>query len=187
MLLLFLLVGCVKTVPGLTSDTGASHTSDTDPVDLSTIDPDTLPQGDSPCREPELVWVYAVIDGDTVHVDSSQGEESIRMIGVDAPEVGWDGAPSDCYGLEAQVFSRNTLEDQEVWLTFDGTCTDLYDRSLAYIHLGSGDQDFFQRRLLRGGYAWDYPWSGTDTFEDTFAEDAFSAEASGEGLWGLCD
>ena len=181
---LILLVGCMKTVPG--SDSGAAST-DTAAVDLSGIDPDTLPQGTSPCRQPELVSVHTVIDGDTVHVDSSQGEESIRMIGVDTPEVGWDGAPSDCYALEAQSFARDVLEGSEVWLTFDSSCTDLYDRTLAYIHKGSGDQDFFQRRLLRGGYARDFPWEGTDTFEDTFSQDAWYAESNGEGLWGLCD
>ena len=156
-------------------------------ADLVDIDAETLPQGESPCRTPELAYVHTAIDGDTIHVDTSLGEESIRLIGVDTPEVGWGGDASDCYALEAQAFAQNVLEGSEVWLTFDGTCTDLYDRTLAYIHQGSGDQDFFQRRLLRGGYAWDFPWEGTDTFADTFAQDAWHAESNGEGLWELCD
>ncbi|MFT5683945.1 MAG: micrococcal nuclease [Myxococcota bacterium] len=176
-----LLLACTGTDPGTVD------TQDAESIDIADIDPDTLPEGDSPCREPELVFVYAAIDGDTIHVDSSLGEESIRMIGVDTPEVGWNGDPSDCYGQEAQAFTRNALEDTEVWLTFDGTCTDIYDRTLAYVHVGSGDQDFFERQLLRGGYGWDYPWSGTDTFEDTFAQDAWHAESEGEGLWSTCN
>ena len=167
-------------------DTGPA-TSDTAAVDLADLDADALPQGAAPCRAPERVWVHTVIDGDTVHVDSSQGEESIRLIGVNTPEVGWDGDPSDCYGLEAQAFAREALEGTEVWLTFDSACTDLYERTLAYVHQGSGEQDFFQRQLLRGGYAWDFPWEGTDTFEATFAQDAWFAESNGEGLWGLCN
>lgn len=155
--------------------------------ELFNIDPDTLPQGESPCREPELVFVYDVIDGDTIHVSSSQGTESIRMIGVDTPEIGWNGDPSDCYAQEAQAFTRDLLEDKQAWLTFDGTCTDAYDRTLAYVHIGSGDQDFFERLLLRGGYGRDFPWSGTDTFEDTFAQDAWHAESEGAGLWGACN
>ena len=180
---LILLAGCEapETVPE--SDTA----DDTDTIDLSTINPDDLPQGINPCRQPELVWVYAAIDGDTIHIDSSLGEESIRMIGVDTPEVGWDGDQSECYALEAQAFTREMLEDREVWLTFDGTCTDLYDRSLAYVHIGTNDQDFFQRQLLRDGYGWDYPWDGTDTFEQTFAQDASHAQESEAGWWGLCN
>jgi micrococcal nuclease len=170
------------------SDSGAPSTdTDTDTVDLSTIDPDSLPQGSSPCRQPELVFVYAAIDGDTIHVDSSRGEESIRMIGLDTPEVGWNGDSSECYGLEAQAYTRDALEDGEVWLTFDNNCTDMYDRTLAYVHVGSGQQDFFQRQLLRGGYGRAYPWEDTATFEDTFAQDELHAQSEGLGLWGLCD
>ena len=181
-LLLLSLAGCVKTASG--PDT---EPADTAGVALADLDPDTLPQGTSPCRAPELVYVHTAIDGDTVHVDTTQGEESIRLIGVDTPEVGWGGDPSDCYGLEAQAFAQDALEGSEVWLTFDSACTDLYDRTLAYIHQGSGEQDFFQRRLLRGGYGRDFPWEGTDTFQDTFSQDAWYAQSNGEGLWGLCD
>src|SRR5687767_1646508 len=49
------------------------------------LDPSTLRQGASPCREPVLVRVYRVTDGDTIDV---RGEDVVldaplRMIGID--------------------------------------------------------------------------------------------------------
>jgi len=182
-MLTLLLLSCASN----DADSGVSDSTTAVPTELSTIDPDTLPQGDNPCRPPELVFVYDAIDGDTIHVSSSKGTESIRLIGVDTPEVGWNGEPSDCYGQEAQAFTRELLEDKQVWLTFDGSCTDAYDRTLAYVHVGNGDQDFFERQLLRRGYGTAFPWSGTDTFEDTFADDESQAMSEGAGLWSACN
>lgn len=181
--LLLLLIGCGETDPGLSDDTGTTA----EPVDLSEIDGDSLPQGAAPCREPVLADVVYTIDGDTIVVDAGSGEETVRFIGVDTPEVGWDGGQSECYALEAQAFIRDLLEGGQVWLTFDSTCADMYDRTLAYVHTGATDQDFVERQLLRGGYAFDFPWSGTDTFAQTFADDAAYAESHEEGMWGLCD
>ena len=182
--LLPLLIGCEKPIPNLQADSG---TPDTVVVPLSDIDGSSLPQGPSPCRQPVLADVLYAIDGDTIAVDAGSGEETVRMIGVDTPEVGWDGEQSDCYALEAKAFAEDRLEGGQVWLTFDSSCADTYGRTLAYLHLGASDQDFFQRQLLRGGYAHDLPWSGTNTYADTFAGDVAYAQSSGEGMWGLCN
>ena len=47
-----------------------------DPITL--IDPTTLPSASSPCREPVLVDVNYVVDGDTAFVQASGGEEKMR-------------------------------------------------------------------------------------------------------------
>ncbi len=153
---------------------------------MAAIDSDTLPAGSDPCRPAELVWIYYVIDGDTAWVDSSYDRESVRFIGVNTPEIGWDGDPSDCYGDEAAEFAVSALEGTWAWLTFDGYCYDSYDRTLAFIHTGSGSQGFFQRQLLQGGYAETLHFSGTDTFRDTFDEDEAQAREAGRGLWSEC-
>ena len=176
---LLLLLACAES-----PTTGAGEPDSID--DISDIDPDTLPQGASPCREPVLAEVTEVIDGDTLWARTAAGSEKIRLIGLDTPELGWDGDASECYAEEAAAFTAQALTGQWVWLTFDGTCEDIYGRTLAYVLLGAGDQDFFQRLLLRGGYAWDYPWTNTDTFADTFSSDEQHAQSLGEGLWSAC-
>ena len=65
---LLILAGCVKTASG--PGTGTDPT-DTTVADLVDIDAETLPQGESPCRPPELAYVHTAIDGDTIHVDTS--------------------------------------------------------------------------------------------------------------------
>ena len=43
-----------------------------DPVSL--LDPNTLPASSNPCRDPILVDVNYVVDGDTAFVQTSQGD-----------------------------------------------------------------------------------------------------------------
>ena len=59
-------------------DTSESSKSSADPEDdapIALIDPNQLPASAQPCREPVLVEVQYVIDGDTFHVRGATGEE----------------------------------------------------------------------------------------------------------------
>ena len=148
--------------------------------DLSWVNPEDLPSGENPCREPVRVKVNYVVDGDTFFAD--HGQEKVRIIGVDTPEVNEE----DCYAQEAKTFLTQLINGKWVWLTFDGDCYDYYDRTLAYVHLGITEMDFVERQLLRGGYAHDFPFDNTDTFEDLFAADEEEARQGNLGGWGEC-
>ena len=63
--------------------------------------------------------VVRVIDGDTVVL---AGGERVRLIGVDAPEVGEPGAE------EATLFVRERVEGRTVWLEPDGNDRDRFGR-----------------------------------------------------------
>ncbi|NOY27340.1 MAG: hypothetical protein GXP62_15845, partial [Oligoflexia bacterium] len=90
-------------------------------------------------------------------------------------------------GPEASVFTAaNFPVGSCVWLTFDRGCLDPYDRTLAYLYTGAGDQDFYQRRLLLEGYASVMIYSPNDAFEDTFRADQAQAQADGVGMWTAC-
>lgn len=151
--------------------------------DLSWVDPTDLPAGANPCREPIRVLVEAVYDGDTFVGQGEEWEETVRIIGVDTPEL----SSGDCYAQEAKSFLTEQIFGRWVWLTFDGNCYDFYDRTLAYVHLGSNEQDFVERQLLLGGYAHAFPFDDTDTFEDLFAQDEATAEEDNVGGWSECD
>lgn len=155
--------------------------------DLAELDPDTLPAASGACREPELVEVVFLADGDTFVVDSSRGSETIRFIGVDTPETGYGSTDEECYGAEASAFTASNFPVGTcLWLTFDQDCIDYYDRTLAYLHTGNGDQDFYQRRLIREGYASVLIFDPNDAFEDVFRADEAEAKAEDLGLWGEC-
>ena len=153
---------------------------------ITQIDPTQLPASEIACREPILVSVNHVVDGDTVYVQTTTGEEKIRLIGVDTPEFGYDGDPDECYATEAKRFLEQLIEDKQIWLTFDQTCVDTYNRTLAYLHTDIGSHGFVQRQILQRGMAPDFPFSDTPAFNSVFAEDAANASAAGIGGWSAC-
>ena len=74
----------------------------------------------------ETAVVVRVIDGDTVVLDSG---ERVRLIGVDAPEVGERGAS------EATQFVTRLVYGQTVWLEADGNDRDSFGRLRRYVWL----------------------------------------------------
>jgi len=153
---------------------------------LSLIDPLLLPQAENPCREAVFAQVNYVVDGDTLYVQTPTGEEKIRIIGINTPEIAYEDDPADCFGDEAHDRARTLLNDQYIWLTFDAECMDVYDRTLAYVHLGLEEEDFFERRILREGFAWAFPFDTTPTFIDVFASDEAQAVSNVAGGWEAC-
>ncbi|MAA78912.1 MAG: hypothetical protein CL916_06600 [Deltaproteobacteria bacterium] len=155
-----------------------------DPITL--IDPTTLPAASNPCREPVLVDVNYVVDGDTVFVQAPQGEEKVRFIGIDTAELGYDGEPDECYAQEARDFLIDLIDERKVWLSFDALCEDTFGRTLAYVHTSVGSQGFVQRQMIQRGMAKDFPFDDTPAFREMFAEDALQAQQAGIGGWGAC-
>jgi len=70
--------------------------------------------------------VARVIDGDTIVLASG---EVVRLIGVDAPEVGMPGAS------QATQFVRDRVQGQTVWLEADGRDRDVHGRLRRYVWL----------------------------------------------------
>ncbi len=147
-------------------------------------DPGYLPAGDAPCREPLLVKLRDTIDGDTVYVDLEDGSyEKIRIIGIDTPEIGWDGEPDECYAQEARTYLYQQLSGGCFWLTFDAECWDPYDRLLAYVHTQDG---FFEVETLEAGNAEVMLFEPNTTFAALFYQALGVAQGSNAGMWGEC-
>ena len=70
--------------------------------------------------------VSRVIDGDTIVLASG---ERVRLIGLDAPEIGEPGAD------EATQFVRERVEGLTVWLESDGADRDRFGRLRRYVWL----------------------------------------------------
>ena len=153
---------------------------------LDEVDPADLPTVDGACREPELVILESVVDGDTAWFTTNRGSEIVRFIGIDTPERGWEDEPSDCFAEEATARTMELLDGGRAWITFDQECEDHYDRTLGYIHIGLGAQNFIQRDLLRGGFATIFEVSPNMGFASEFSMDEGQASAAGLGLWTAC-
>ncbi len=134
------------------------------------------------------MFVDHVVDGDTAYMspDGSWEQEKVRFIGIDTPEMGYEGSPDDCYGPEATAETQRLIEDRWVYLTFDAECEDYYDRTLAYIHLSEAEDGFVNRALVREGFAWEYAVEPNVSFETEFLQDETAAFQASSGLWGAC-
>lgn len=102
----------------------------------------------------EEAVVKRVLDGDTIEVELEGRATTVRLIGVDTPEVGSRRDPTvraEPYGVEASAFTRDQLAGQRVRLERDPSAgLDRYGRTLAYVFLPDGT--FFNRELVRRGY-----------------------------------
>ncbi len=159
-----------------------------DDARVTALDPAVLPALPTACHAPVLVRITHVRDGDTVDVEGVSDTSfrgGVRLIGVDAPEIEHPPEPADCFGSEAQVFT-DQLDERLVWLTFDGDCLDPFDRWLAYVWVGGGAGDLWQRQLLRRGFSRVLTIAPNTGNAPTFVDDEMSALSTDRGLWSAC-
>jgi micrococcal nuclease len=117
--------------------------------------------------------VTEVVDGDTIDISPAvHGENRVRLIGVDTPEV--HGGREPC-GQAASAFTTDMLEGERVRLEFDEDLFDPYDRLLAYVYLSDGRM--FNEMLVEKGYASVSTYYPNDRYEQRFiAAEATAAE-----------
>jgi micrococcal nuclease len=131
------------------------------------------------------------VDGDTVRVRiASNGAavpaelgvvETVRLLGVDAPETVHPGRPVERFGAEASDFTRKRLLGKTVRLAFDWDLRDRYGRLLAYVYSSGGE--CFNALLIREGYAHAYTRFAFQ-FMDEFRALEQDARKEKRGLWG---
>lgn len=189
-----LVLGCT---PAASVDSGGADTApvvDTaaearaeDDARVRALEGAALPVGPDPCAPPRLVRVDYAVDGDTFYATPEDGSPrvKVRMIGIDTPEIEHDD-PAECFGDEAHLYTHTELRGRLVWLTFDRDCTDVYDRTLAYVSRDLGDDGFFNRRLARLGYATRLEVSPNTAYADVILADERAARNERVGLWGAC-
>lgn len=126
----------------------------------------------------ERVLVERVIDGDTVVLE---GGTRVRLLGLDAPELGRNGEEPEYYGPEAKIFLEAIIAEagRLVLLTFEPVRYDRYGRTLAY--LWDGDR-FLNEVLLCEGYARFHAGDAVRWRERLRLAEA-EARAAQRGLW----
>lgn len=119
-----------------------------------------------------------VVDGDTIDV---VGIGRVRLLGIDAPEIGRGLDTSAPFAVEAQQRLAGVIAQRWIRLEYEGRTSDSYHRRLAYVFLETGQ--FVNELLVREGLARVVARRGlTRLGELKRAEDA--AQASRRGIWG---
>jgi micrococcal nuclease len=143
-----------------------------------------------------VVTVVEVVDGDTVDIRYDNGTtDTVRLLGVDTPEVyvendpaEFEGVPDseagrDCLhaeGENASAYLTDRIEGEQVRLQFDDEADrrGSFGRLLAYIVEGGENVNY---RLVSQGYARVY--DSTFTRENSFYSAEQAARNGQVGLW----
>jgi len=134
--------------------------------------------------------VQRVVDGDTIKVEIAKPPsgvataETVRLIGVDTPEIVDKRKPVQRYAKEASAYVKTRLTGKPILLAFDKDLRDRYGRLLAYIFQEDGSC-FDLELILQGyGYAYvKYPFF----FMEEFRHAELEARYEKRGLWGPGD
>ncbi len=125
--------------------------------------------------------VTRIVDGDTLHV--AHGEERVRLIGIDTPEV---SGGDECFGAQATAHAAELVPvGTEVVLRLDVEERDRYGRLLAYVWR-SADGLFLNDAMVRDGYASVYTVPPNVAHQDLFLAAEREAREGGRGLWSAC-
>jgi len=163
----------------------------------STEAPSTARPAAPPAPEADLtVTVTRVVDGDTVEIEYANGSaDTVRLVGVDTPEVHTENSPDefegvpetsagrDClrrWGEAASERMKSRLTGEEVGLAFDANLDrrGYYGRLLAYVVHDDASVNY---GLVADGYGrvYDSSFARKSAYRDAEA----TAMANGTGLW----
>lgn len=126
--------------------------------------------------------VTKVIDGDTIKINNEGREESVRLLGIDAPELNDKRKLVACFANESKNELSKKISNQKVELESDLSQgdKDKYGRLLRYIYFNG---ELINSWLIKEGYAnvyRQYPVAKLKEFEGYEME----ARLNSRGLWG---
>jgi micrococcal nuclease len=131
-----------------------------------------------------------VVDGDTIAVSINGKNETIRIIGIDTPEVVDTRKSVECFGREASEFANSIFENNKtVLLESDETQgeRDRYQRLLKYVWIDYGNLDF-GKLMIENGFASEYTYNTPYKYQQEYKQAELAAQNAKKGLWadGAC-
>jgi len=139
--------------------------------------------------------VLKVVDGDTLTIERKGRRESIRLIGIDAPESranqkarkdaernGKDLSTITGLGKKATRYVKSLVKPGDlVRVEFDTQIRDKYGRLLGYVFLSDGRM--LNEEIVKAGYASLYTVPPNVKYRDRFQKADQEARENNRGLW----
>ena len=152
------------------ADTTATTTATTAPAQTTTTPPPTT----TTTLVQEKAIVVAVVDGDTLQVESASGVHNVRLLGIESPGEG------EASGPEASAYLEDLVVGKEVELVAAGRDSDRFGRLLRYVYIGGV---FVNQELVRAGLAAATPNAPGAGMADTLAAAEDDAHTAALGIW----
>jgi micrococcal nuclease len=168
--LLFLLLCAI--ISSIHPDT-ASITEDT----ISYVGDTISSTRDITSSEDTITWAEdtlsctAIIDGDTFRLETG---ESVRLIGIDAPELSQPG------GEESREYLAHLISGKDITLKKGYEDRDKYNRLLRFVYIGT---TCVNEEMIRQGYAEARYMSSEDPLREYYIQLEIKAETAKAGLW----
>lgn len=139
--------------------------------------------------------VIRLVDGDTLKVNYKGKEESVRLIGIDAPEStpnkkakndaqrsGEDLKTITAMGKEATNYVKTLVKPGDtVRIEFDVQKRDKYGRLLGYVYLSDGR--ILNEEIVKAGYANLMTVPPNVKYQERFLKGYREARENRKGLW----
>jgi micrococcal nuclease len=143
----------------------------------------------------EETTIIKVVDGDTLRIEYQGQKETIKLIGIDAPENKLNRkAEQDAIrnnesliniasmGIDAANYSKSLIKKGDTaTIEFDVQARDKYNRMLGYIYLSDGRM--LNEEMLAAGYAYLKTDSVNVKYQDRFLKAFKEAKENKRGLW----
>lgn len=138
--------------------------------------------------------VESIIDGDTIEVKIGDDVYKLRLVGINTAEINHPDKGVEFFGKEAYEFTKQTLENKEVYLEKDVSEVDKYQRILRYVWLSlpkNPEKPSFEELrdqslngiLVRDGYANAVTYPPDVKYSEWLAKIEKEAQANNMGLW----
>jgi micrococcal nuclease len=150
--------------------------------DTYTYNPKKLSTKDEEALTTTGYTVSSVLDGDTFRIKYQGKTQSIRLLGVDAPESTKTRYKHlECFGTEAKNYLKSLIDKKKITFQFDPSQDqkDIYDRLLAYVYL---DDELINQKMVEDGYAKEYTYKTVYTYQSQFKQAEQSAQDQQLGL-----
>ncbi|SDU27772.1 thermonuclease family protein [Halopseudomonas salegens] len=128
----------------------------------------------------EPVKLMRVIDGDTVELSDGR---RVRLIGLDTPEIGYRGEPSEPFALAARDRLRELVVAGELRMQVGEEAEDRYGRTLGHLFTANGSN--VEARLLAEGLGFALAVPPNTALWRCQAAAEAQARQQGLALWGV--
>jgi len=132
-------------------------------------------------HEGRVFRLLKIFDGDTIKVAGSGFIFKIRLVGIDCPETGHDGQPSQPFAIKAKKYLARLLGGGKIRIINYGIGG--YNRQLAEIYVNGRNVNL---AMVRAGLAEVYRGRLPPGFDSRpYFEAEASARRLGKGIWSL--